>query len=634
MAFEAAGLALGAITLICPIVSAYRNCSALCASTRCYIREFRRYSEIISAEEQIFRNECRLLVSFWAGIDGVEATKMMDDSTHPIWHSEGFLDNWNEHPSREVFDPALKAVQDVLDQIDEKMRSMPWAGTYDSHEEEAADFSVRNKMYRLRGKVIWQSGLKAQLDAWIENIKDGNYRIARLRKQHQQLSEKPRPKLDVPVSQLQQEDFADLEKLPELVRMSEELYKGLESVDKCSCHLVQLELKDIFWDPSAERVGSGGSKRTSSMRRLDELSKSHIVINTESKSARTDQLGVMYYTIVWRCARIMVTTQLMKGSLQELQGPGKKTTQHAVTSKKRSRKRKEDLKEKKCKAILGKRDLNIQIVPKVDKGDVATEPPLVLDTSNTMDNICKLMGGLSSGKSKSAYLGYIATSAKENKTVYRHALHREDVATEALYPAIRTSLVDLLPRIFPKEACRLAYLCASSLLSLGSVPNTWFFQNWSSKDIILFQRTYEHKPPYKLHVLPRFSAVKLDAVNKAISTENTTARDPQLFALAIVLIELAFCKAFRAIIIPGGALSTEDFSANHTGDYLRAKAILDTGLLKQQAGTNYALIVERCVYGDFGLGNVTSFSDPKMRELFYLLVVLELKGRLEIFEKL
>lgn len=109
------------------------------------------------------------------------------------------------------------------------------------------------------------------------------------------------------------------------------------------------------------------------------------------------------------------------------------------------------------------------------------------------------------------------------------------------------------------------------------------------------------------------------------------AQNEQLFSLALVLIEVAFGNTLFEIYEPANILEKR---GDEVVEYIKAKMILDFGVLAQEMGPVYAEVVGRCLYckfGDTGVGKV-DLSMQELQELFFRKVVCELKRCLEKFQ--
>jgi hypothetical protein len=101
--------------------------------------------------------------------------------------------------------------------------------------------------------------------------------------------------------------------------------------------------------------------------------------------------------------------------------------------------------------------------------------------------------------------------------------------------------------------------------------------------------------PYVVPAFPR----GIQASEPVTSNYSTSpARNEQLFSLALVLIEIAFGNKLFKIHEPRQIPEKE---GDQWAEYMKAKVILDSGVLQKEMGVAYAQIVKRCLYCDFGI---------------------------------
>lgn len=69
---------------------------------------------------------------------------------------------------------------------------------------------------------------------------------------------------------------------------------------------------------------------------------------------------------------------------------------------------------------------------------------------------------------------------------------------------------------------------------------------------------------------------------------------------------------------------------NEFTEYIKAKSIVDSRLLVREMGKDYAEVVKRCFYCDFGI-NEEDLSKREVQEIFYEKVVRDLEHCLKKF---
>ncbi|RPA73306.1 hypothetical protein BJ508DRAFT_419106 [Ascobolus immersus RN42] len=664
---EVAGLALGAIALLGPTISAFKTCSAILVGNQRQLRELKRYGNILVVEEHVFVNECALILAAIPGADNGIAKELINDSSHALWKDAAFQEKCRRNGS--VYEKPLRAALNALENMQQKLDTM-----FNKIREgiEAPGSRVTKKFSLYKWKTIWQVGGKEEMDGLVRSIEMANARLTRIREQQYSLSETPRQTLGKPAVEVQDPEYRKVSKISEISRA---LYDGMATAVKCPCHLVHLQLQDIF-DPTSN--SNSRSIPTEVIQPAFEGTKFRMVISHEGKQKEACVPESQAATDC-NCTSILVTSEFQavrEPSDRNTNSGGKRKAVSFLEDVKRVRFRSPSpihctdsgivrttgnsrihLDSAACfsetvtittssGANGKKRALDIELPPGKririnveDSNDIPHKPLRQLSSDlASIDDICSLMAKLESGPTTSKCLGYIKnpTSSSKDSLVYRHSIYR-DVPTEPLRAA-RTSLSGILSlstkTIGMPETCRMAHLLALSLGCLGSTPNTWFLDGWGSKDIQFFlsgkvQNDDELLESLKPFVMPSFTP-RMDHQGTFAARKGLLdlAKDGQLFSLAVVMIELAFGKPLEDIPIPGTGVHQPP--KTDLEYYLHAKKILKMGLLKKKAGKGFAYAVERCFYGDFGVEE-TSLGDERMRELFHSTVIVPLKTLMDIF---
>lgn len=260
-----------------------------------------------------------------------------------------------------------------------------------------------------------------------------------------------------------------------------------------------------------------------------------------------------------------------------------------------------------------------------------------------VDGLCSFLEGLQSGKHAKG-----AIPSKGSSPNYRCLMYSNPPTLDLTSPSpSRISLEAILKRpnkqsLLPRlERLKIAVILSLSLLHFGTYSISWFRERWRSQDIFFFLEPQQQLPvcvgalgPY---VVPAFPMA-----TKSTSTNGGTrisppaqmrgiAQNEQLFSLALVLIEVAFGNTLFEIYEPANILEKR---GDEVVEYIKAKMILDFGVLAQEMGPVYAEVVGRCLYckfGDTGVGKV-DLSMQELQELFFRKVVCELKRCLEKFQ--
>ena len=176
----------------------------------------------------------------------------------------------------------------------------------------------------------------------------------------------------------------------------------------------------------------------------------------------------------------------------------------------------------------------------------------------------------------------------------------------------------------------LAVCLASSLLQLYSTP--WIERRWSSQDITFLRQLSADNAPI---IHEPFVSKPMSSQDGSCGRTSTTEqkkpcplfiRNPSVFDLGIVLIELCFCKPLHYF------QEADDLKLDGSPNKYTALSIAERLLPKvyREAGMRYGDAVRRCIRCDFDQVN-ESLEDEGFRQAVYNLVVVPLEENLRDF---
>jgi hypothetical protein len=377
--------------------------------------------------------------------------------------------------------------------------------------------------------------------------------------------------------------------------ISKVLYDGLGCTDICTCHVVNLQL-------DANLVRNNGSEIVTSASVVENSFQFVVTKVNQIEDQFPENCQV-------ECTQLTVHSEVQATGVAR----DTKMSIAKVTGKSRVR------------FTIDERDtpLHQQRGPPT-LFDTATIP----STQNELRAIRSLCSLLTQPFAKSMDpLGIIPSVGElASATTYRHLVYSDLTTTPV---AFQTSLDEQLPKMRQEERLRLALALAYSLLNFGSYETSWFRERWRSKDIIFFSDAISH-PPATLHpyISPKFpcqgkgkETTQHADVRKKLSLG--LARNEQLFSLALVLIEIGLRGKIMDIDddpTGGGQCRTADPFA----EYIKAKHVVESGLLASEMGADYGRVVKQCLFCDFGIGEA-DFTKVDLQRLFYRDVVCELE---------
>lgn len=178
------------------------------------------------------------------------------------------------------------------------------------------------------------------------------------------------------------------------------------------------------------------------------------------------------------------------------------------------------------------------------------------------------------------------------------------------------------------ERLRLARQLASAVLQFHTTP--MLKDSWRSDDVVFFGADAESTTLTSPHL-----NVQVGKSNQIKSSENSTAldtnlfvRNPYLFGLGIILIELARQAPLSTFRERSELSNTQE---SQFSDFVIADRVSKS--LGSSLGVSYAKVVRKCIGCDFGEGT-TDLNDPGLQAVFYRDVVCELERLERAFAKL
>lgn len=175
-------------------------------------------------------------------------------------------------------------------------------------------------------------------------------------------------------------------------------------------------------------------------------------------------------------------------------------------------------------------------------------------------------------------------------------------------------------RIPQYEKLRLAKSLATAVLQYHATP--WLKISWRSEDIFFFDGDEDSMPKGKLLLTAPHVNVKVNRPAGQVSQTSTSnprtfIRNPLLFGLGILLIEIANSSTIRGLQQPS---DLEDGRENQHTEYHAAKRLANS--LGREMGASYGKVVQKLLHCDFGCG--ADLNDPELQTRLHQDVVCEL----------
>ena len=173
------------------------------------------------------------------------------------------------------------------------------------------------------------------------------------------------------------------------------------------------------------------------------------------------------------------------------------------------------------------------------------------------------------------------------------------------------------------ERLRLAKTLAVAVLQFHSTP--WLRTCWRSEDVYFFREEViilQERPILSSpHVNVRFRDPDGPLSQSSTFPSHTLARNPLLFSLGVVLLEIAYSSTLESLQQPN---DLNDSQKNLYTEFFMARRLASSG--RSDMGGSYHKIVERLVECDFGCGN--DLSDRQLQVALYKDIICPLE-RLE-----
>ena len=240
-------------------------------------------------------------------------------------------------------------------------------------------------------------------------------------------------------------------------------------------------------------------------------------------------------------------------------------------------------------------------------------------------DFCKQLHRTAPRTPENKYIGYFEKSGPCKHLVYfappitSCSLQQSVTLTSIVSSMSQKSQVD---QFLHYERLQLARQLASAVLQFHATP--LLRSSWQSDDVVFFRQSGSSltSPHLNVQVGKSNSAEKLLNSGKEAIESQGFIRNPYLFRLSVILIELAYQAPLRSLLEARDLTNGQE--SKHTDFFIAERLSKSMGT---SLGASYAKIVRKCLGCDFGEGT-TDLNDPGLQAVFYKDVVCELE-RLE-----
>jgi hypothetical protein len=249
-----------------------------------------------------------------------------------------------------------------------------------------------------------------------------------------------------------------------------------------------------------------------------------------------------------------------------------------------------------------------------------------LQNLNADKNLCNQLQKSRASAKTDLCIGFLRCSPDSKHLIYLDKTRLS--LPNGVHGSVWVSLQELLTKLqqdrerigtlTPLERIRFAKKLAIVVLHLHETP--WLKSSWRSDDVFL---SYVNNPNVKslADLNEPFLSVTVKQLPEPLSPASeprnrTLIRNPILFGLGVMFLELAYEAPLRSLKIPVDVDLREE---RNTDYYIADRVRLATSRL---LGGRYAEVARKCVHCDFGRGS--DLSDVRLQEVFYREVVEEL----------
>ncbi|PMD42142.1 hypothetical protein L207DRAFT_564528 [Hyaloscypha variabilis F] len=622
---EAAGFVLGILPLMISAAEHYEDVFGPFNRYRKFAPELELYQQQLGTQKTIFRNECHLLLATLTNRQ--TAKDMLREGKHPSWDDPDL----NERFSRQLGDSGvackniINLMRGKLGEIEEKTESFGLV-----LQQSFPLSSIGDKAWRSRiGKRLKFSFSESRLEKTLEDLRNLNQDFRTLAAQTNKLDGVRQLPMSSSNSSLRTENEAV--KDYRLVRTaSAQLHQALEQAckihEKHTAHF-RLESKNVTIDrPGGPIVRFNMAFAHCSSRAPITLEPVWIAVDStfsEALSASPQKARTK-------------SQQEAQDRLVELSGALKRENSTSCPS---------PVKRVKGRTVRFDTTASSAARPGMTTTRTTTTTTTTFLRSFLTDStlpdfciqrdFCKQLEGYGPNTLFDQYIGFLEKSGP-----YKHLVcFAPPITTTSSRQSFSLSQIihtvsknPHADHFLQYERLRLGRQLASAVLQFHATP--MLKDSWCSDDVVFFGTDASSTAITSPHLSVQLGKINSIHSEKRLWAENTAKtaltthpfiRNPYLFTLGIILIELARQAPLSALreqheVARDGPTYESKFSAFEVAD--RVSKNLGSSL-----GASYAKVVRKCLGCDFGEGE-TDLSDPGLQAVFYRDVVCELE-RLE-----
>jgi hypothetical protein len=288
-----------------------------------------------------------------------------------------------------------------------------------------------------------------------------------------------------------------------------------------------------------------------------------------------------------------------------------------------SLKRQREVERGNCSSAVRKRvhfkPQSLPIQPLCSQVDVDGIPNLHMQR-----NFCKVVKRLLRQQERNSCIGLLGDNETGKHLAYLATRTSITTTATSLSEIISQPKSDITKGMSHYERVRLAKHLATAVLYYHTTP--WLNRAWRSEDVHFFD-SHDSSTEQPKHVLPYMTS--------SVSTESQSAppeyhrfiRNPVLFGLGIMLLEVAFQAPFKTL---SQSIDCQEGGDSDFVEYFTACRVVE--LIPGKISASFRDIIKKCLYCDFG--HDSDFTSPGLQQAFYNNVITVLDDLEELFKKL
>ena len=214
---------------------------------------------------------------------------------------------------------------------------------------------------------------------------------------------------------------------------------------------------------------------------------------------------------------------------------------------------------------------------------------------------------------KSDYRNYVYPSSLDEGQARRQAITLSQIISTMTSDQVRG-------RISLYDRLRLAKTLAIAVLQYHATP--WLSTYWRSKDVYFFADGFPFSEECPNLASPHLNVrVKVPCgqlTSELSSLPTGVARNPLLFSLGVILLEIAYAASLNSLQNPS---DLENGTQCRYTEFLAARRLAKSA--RSDMGGKYHKVVEKLVECDFGCG--TDLEDPQLQAAYYGEVICPLE---------